>query len=108
MKTPQIFADGIAEVGFAAGAVRIDLYSLAQETGQNKPERVVTERIIMTPQGLIESLAALEGMANKLVEIGVLARADKPAETAPTLAPAAPAAEAPTNGVIRPVSPNFG
>lgn len=76
MKFEQIFADGVAEVGFGGGAIRVDLYTLSQDKRDENgnPQRELINRIVMTPQGFIEAVASLQGMAEKLVELGVLSR----------------------------------
>ena len=88
----SFFADGNSALGFGSGAVRIDLYTLGRTAdAAGNPVKVVTQRIVMTPQGFIEAFSSMQGMADKMVEMGMLQRRDR--------GPAAFSA---------PVSPNFG
>lgn len=94
----EFFADGVAEVGYGAGAVRIDFYTLGRgKDAQGNPTKELTQRVVMTPQGFIEAWGSMQGMADKLTEIGIL----KKREGAAAAPAAAPAEAAP------PMSPNF-
>jgi hypothetical protein len=95
---PETFADGIGRIGFSEGMVRIELVSVAdQKDGQ--PVRQPCRRIVMTPQGFMQSVQAQLNLIRKLEEAGVIRRA--PAQGGETAA--APAA---ANGA-GPRSPNF-
>lgn len=75
----EIFADGIDQIHFSGGMVRLDLFTLqpsAQSTDQGQHAAPVTQaRIIMTPQGFLSAFAAMQNLADKLVEAGVLKKA---------------------------------
>ena len=94
-QVPETCADGILDVGFGNGMVRIDLFSLSalhrDESGQ--PARAIRQRVVMSLPGFLASLAAMDGMRRQLELAGVLPSAAVPAE------PPAPAAP--------PSSPNF-
>lgn len=76
MDFKQIFVDGVAEVSFGQGAVRIDFYTLSHDKrdAEGKPARVLVQRLVMTPQGFAEALGPLQATADKLVEMGILSR----------------------------------
>lgn len=69
----DIFTDGIVNMGFGNGAVRMDLGQLsdAPEAGQ-QPQMTAVQRIVMTPEGFAQVVAAMNAMAKQLVEKGVL------------------------------------
>ena len=94
---PETFADGIGRIGFSEGMVRIELVSVAdQKDGQ--PVRQPCRRIVMTPQGFMQSVQAQLNLIRKLEEAGVIRRAPQGGDAA-----AAPSA---ANGAA-PRSPNF-
>lgn len=97
---PEIFADGVGEVGFGGGMVRIDLVSLSvtDNDADGNPKREVRQRLVMTPQGFLETYASMQGMLEKLVELGVVQ---------PQSAPDAPQETAETDEAGQPKSPNF-
>ena len=81
----ELFADGIMEIGFANGAVRIDLCSFsAKERDQDgNPVKEFRQRVVMPPQGFLESFGAMQEMFRRLQEAGVIkAREDQPAADA--------------------------
>jgi len=99
---PELFADGVLDIGFGNGVVRIDLFSLSatrrDPNGQPQPE--LRQRLITTPQGFLSGLAAMEGMCRRLEQAGVLAPRQPPAT--------APAADEDAERSSAPRSPNFG
>lgn len=92
MDFQQIFVDGVSEVSFGQGAVRIDFYTLSHDKrdAEGNPARILVQRLVMTPQGFADSLGPLQATAEKLVQVGILSRREATAEPAP------------------PVSSNFG
>lgn len=96
---PELFADGLFDIGFGNGVVRLDLFSLSATRrdagGQPLPE--LRQRVIMTLPGFLSALAAMEGMRQRLTQAGVLT---PPPASVP---PAAPDAD----GNASPRSPNF-
>lgn len=72
----EIYADGIDQIHYSGGMVRLDLFSLQpapQNSEQGQPPVSATStRIIMTPQGFLASFSAMQHLADKLVEAGVL------------------------------------
>jgi hypothetical protein len=95
---PETFADGVGRIGFSEGMVRIELVSVADQDKDGRPVREACHRIIMTPQGFMQSVQAQLNLIRKLEEAGVIRRA--PAQGGE------PAAAQPANGAA-PRSPNF-
>ena len=96
----ETFADGVGRIGFSEGMVRIELVSVADQDKDGRPIREACHRIIMTPQGFMQSIQAQLNLVRKLEEAGVIRRAPasgEPAAAAPALA---------ANGAA-PRSPNF-
>ena len=71
---PEIFFDGVSEIGFGGGVVRIEFATIepGKKGADGKPAKTPRQRVIMTPQGVLETYAAMQGIVNKLVELGVL------------------------------------
>ena len=101
---PEIFADGIGDISFGNGVIRVDLVSLSATAKDDKgqPLRELRQRVIMSPQGFLETYAAMENVLQKLVEMGVISK--RPAQPAAAQPGAAQAPVIPP----KPVSPNFG
>lgn len=93
----EVFADGLLDIGYGNGVVRLDLFSLSatQRDAEGQPVPEIRQRVIMTLPGFVNCLAAMEGMLRQLRQAGVVAPATIPAT-------AAPAADK------GPRSPNFG
>ena len=69
----QVYADGVTNVTFTGGMVRIDLASLkAGPTGGKEPAPMeIHERIVLTPQAFLRSMRLLEDIMKKMVNAGV-------------------------------------
>ncbi|MBF0482520.1 MAG: hypothetical protein HQK81_01840 [Desulfovibrionaceae bacterium] len=97
----ELYTDGIMQLGFGRGAVRIDWFSICpdkmDQSGQPIREKML--RLITTPQGLVESLQQMQGLLQKLVEAGVVQLPQKPHDDAAKAEGGGPATP--------PVSPNF-
>ena len=82
---PEIYSEGVGEIGFNAGMVRLNMMGLSatdkDENGNPKPES--REQVIMSLRGFLISLQAMQNMADKLVEAGVLQRKQDGAAAAP-------------------------
>ena len=68
----EIFVDGIGQIHFAGGMLRMDLVTL-QPTEEGKapvPEQKV--RLIMPPQGFLAPIIAMQQLIDKLVDAGIL------------------------------------
>ncbi len=71
--TKEIFADGIGQIRFVGGMVRIDLISLdAGEEPDSKPVPVSKERIIMPSEGFLRSFDTMQRLIDQLLENGVV------------------------------------
>ncbi len=79
--TNEVFADGVSEVNIAGGIVRINFVSLSATLKDEKgtPVRELRQRIVLTPQGVLELNGAMQQVIEKLIATGVLQRS--PQET---------------------------
>ncbi len=75
--TNEVFADGVSEVNIAGGIVRINFVSLSATLKDEKgtPVRELRQRIVLTPQGVLELNGAMQQVIEKLISTGVLHRA---------------------------------
>lgn len=84
----EIYIDGLLDVSFARGIVRVDVYSYSatekHANGQPKPE--LRQRMVMGSQTFIDFVGGLQLAVQSLREKGAL-------PGAPAIAPVAPAAE---------------
>lgn len=100
---PELFVDGLLDVSFARGIVRVDLYSLSASeklpSGQPRPEQ--RQRLVMSVPSFMELVSALQQASQSLREKGAFA---VPAAAAAP-APEVPVAPAPVRKAPR--SPNF-
>jgi hypothetical protein len=74
--TNEVFADGVSEVNIAGGIVRINFVSLSATLKDEKgaPVRELRQRIVITPQGVLELHGAMQQVIEKLISSGVLQR----------------------------------
>ena len=83
----QVYADGVTNVTFTGGMVRIDLASLkAGPTGGEPAPMEIHERVVLTPQAFLRSMRLLEDIMKKMVDAGVYnppAAGEKSPEKAP-------------------------
>lgn len=125
-RIPELYADGVFDIGFGNGMVRIDLFSLSalRKDDNGQPLPAIRQRVVMSLPGFLASLSALEGMRQRLEAAGVLPPGAGSAPPAPSAAPAfhspvqapvqpAPPSQAPSQAAppappTRPRSPNFG
>lgn len=109
-RIPELYADGVFDIGFGNGMVRIDLFSLSalrkDENGQPLP--AIRQRVVMSLPGFLASLSALEGMRQRLEAAGVLPpNSGTVPASAPSAAPfAGPAFQSPVQAPIQPTSPS--
>lgn len=88
------FCDGIKEVTLINGVARLEFYRLQRNApgGTDRDLEPTTELFVALPaQGLLQALAALESVRDRLVEQGVL----KPAPTETTGQPQPPPERSP-------------
>ena len=80
------FCDGIKEVTILNGVARLEFHRLqpTDPAGPNRDVQPITEMIVALPvQGLIQALAVLEQVRDRLMKDGIL----KPTDAAPTVPP---------------------
>src|SRR2546429_6365252 len=67
--TNEVFADGVSEVNIAGGVVRINFVSLSATLKDEKgtPVRELRQRIVITPQGVLELYGAMQQVIEKLI-----------------------------------------
>ena len=70
MRSEQ-FIDGFQQVHFLGGMVRIDTFRLTPQQDA-EPLQELAGQIIMTPQGFVTALNALQQLADKLIDVGIL------------------------------------
>lgn len=73
----EIFADGIGQIHFAGGMVRFDFMTLQPGEDGKAPVPAVRERVIMPPQGFLNSFNAMQQLIDKLLEAGILQKNEK-------------------------------
>ncbi len=75
----QIYPDGITNVTFTGGMVRINLASLkAGASGGQEPPMEIHERVVLTPQAFLRSMRLLEDIMKKMADAGVYNTATTP------------------------------
>lgn len=104
-RIPELYADGVFDIGFGNGMVRIDLFSLSalRKDDNGQPLPAIRQRVVMSLPGFLASLSALEGMRQRLEAAGVL---PPNSGTVPAPAPvSSPAFQSPVQAPIQPASP---
>lgn len=78
----EIYIEGIGEMGFHLGMIRMNLMSLdiSQKDSGGNPTPQVQQQAVMSLRGFLASLSAMQNMADKLVEAKVLKRTGKDGE----------------------------
>jgi urease alpha subunit len=71
---PEIFTDGIGRCRYGGGVVRMDLISAseADEKDAKEAKTVVTNRLIMSPEGFLRAVSTMNTLLNQLVKAGVV------------------------------------
>ena len=71
---PEIFTDGIGRYRYGGGVVRMDLISAseADEKDEKEAKTVVTQRLIMSPEGFLRAVSTMNTLLNQLVKAGVV------------------------------------
>lgn len=111
-RIPELYADGVFDIGFGNGMVRIDLFSLSalRKDDNGQPLPAIRQRVVMSLPGFLASLSALEGMRQRLEAAGVLPPGAGSGPASPHAqahpAPAAPAFQSPVQAPIQPASPS--
>ena len=75
MSTPkEIFSDGVGQVHFAGGMIRIDFVTLQPEENGQQPVSQTAFRLVIPPQGFLAAFNSMRQLLDKLVEAGVMQR----------------------------------
>ncbi|MDP2847391.1 MAG: hypothetical protein Q8O35_04280 [Humidesulfovibrio sp.] len=68
------FIDGVTQIGFGAGMVRIDLGTLStdKKDESGEPALETRERLVMRPEAFLQMLIAFDHMAKRLADANIL------------------------------------
>lgn len=68
------FIDGVTQIGFGAGMVRIDLGTLSADKldAAGEPALETRERLVMRPEAFLQMLIAFDHMAKRLADAKIL------------------------------------
>ena len=70
-----MFADGVNQVHFVNGMARLNLYTLEPQAEQGSdPKQIDAGTLVLTIPGFFEALGAMQQLADRLVENGVVQR----------------------------------
>jgi hypothetical protein len=58
-------------------------FSLTEKDAEGRPLKEMAHRVIMTPDALLDTFNTMQGMMNKLLEVGILHKRDGAPEEAP-------------------------
>ena len=72
----EIYADGMGQIHFAGNMVRFDFVTLQPTEEGQAPVAQSNVRVIMPPQGFLSTLNSMQQLVDKLVEAGVLKKAE--------------------------------
>lgn len=72
----QEFIDGVQEISIQGGIVRVDYftYSATEDDAEGKPAKEFTKRLLMSPEGFLQSFSAMERIVDQLVDRGAIKR----------------------------------
>ena len=76
MKTAQ-YIDGVGQVHFINGMIRMDMIVLEPRQGEEAPIPADAGQIVMTPQGFLTMLGSMQQLADKLAEAGIFQTVEK-------------------------------
>ena len=65
------FIDGVSQAHFLNGNIRLNTFILQGQQG-NEASQVENAQLVLTPQGFISMLGAMQQLAEKLTEVGML------------------------------------
>ena len=77
VKRDEIFVDGIGKLHFIKGLVRFDLTSFQPNEEGGDPIAETKQRIIMPPNGFLETFNVMQQLIDQLLDAGVLTKVDK-------------------------------
>ena len=117
---PDLFVDGLLDVSFSRGIVRLDLYSLSatEKVPNGGPKPEFRRRIVLSAQAFAEFANGIQLAAQSLRERGIVPGGPAPLRSVVPDAPAEegqPVVEAPASADVveinasrkKPHSPNF-
>ncbi len=76
----EVFVDGIGQIHFIRGLVRFDLISLEPDPDGKDPTPTLKKRIIMPPEGFLNTFNTMQQLIDQLLEAGVLKKTDSKKE----------------------------
>jgi len=65
------FIDGVSQAHLLNGNIRLDTFVLQGQQGAD-PVQVENAQLVFTPQGFLSMLGAMQHLADKLTEAGIL------------------------------------
>ena len=69
----NIYIDGFLQVNFIGGMVRISSYILLPaDNNEEEPKQEENAQLIMSPQAFVDAFSAMQQLAEKLSEAGIL------------------------------------
>ncbi len=68
-----MYIDGISRIHFINGMVRMEAF-LLEPQAEGEPAQAGAGQLIMTPQGFLSALGAMQQLAQRLEESGVIQR----------------------------------
>ncbi len=68
-----MYIDGISRIHFINGMVRMEAF-LLEPQAEGEPAQTGAGQLIMTPQGFLSALGAMQQLAQRLEESGVIQR----------------------------------
>lgn len=70
----ETFVDGIRSITFVGGVIRADLarYSSTEKDENGNPLLETTERLIISPQGFLQTSNVINDLMKKMMEAGVI------------------------------------
>ena len=74
----EIFADGMGQIHFVGGMVRMDFMTLQPGEDGGEAKQRKNFRLIMPAQGFIGAFNSMQQLLDKLVAAGVAAKNDQP------------------------------
>jgi len=77
----QEFVDGVQEITIQSGIVRVDYFTYSAEAkdSSGKPAKELSKRLLMSPEGFLQTFSAMERIVDQLVDRGAIKRKDDPA-----------------------------
>ncbi|MBQ9536527.1 MAG: hypothetical protein IJU79_01920 [Desulfovibrionaceae bacterium] len=70
------YIDGFNRVHFISGIIRLNMYTLKGQS-EGEPIQEDAGELLLSPQGFVESLNAMQQLADRLTEAGILQRDDQ-------------------------------